>query len=93
MSVFVSEHERVGRYGGYTSTPLRGYNLSSGASVLPGAGCKYIRVQADAGAFVCLGSTSTGTTLTSTNALHIAANSPPEFFAVSTTASIFAMST
>lgn len=74
--------------------PIASYSISSlSTGNFPSAGAGYIRAIADAGSLLTVLSTSTATTLTSTNATRIAANAPPELFAVSTAFRIMCAST
>lgn len=97
MTLYVTEHYGVGnlyRQPANKNDILAAYSLSS-ASVAPNpqAGTQYIRVTADAGMYLCLDLSSSGTTLTSTNSFRIAPNCAGELFAVSTANKIQAQST
>lgn len=92
MTVYVNEYTGVygPLQGGFIrQSPIASYGLTSlSTAPFPSAGVRYIRVSADAGSLLCVISTSTATTLTSTNSVRLPANGPPELFAVSTTARI-----
>jgi hypothetical protein len=89
MTLYISEHARLGFSGvGVTDAPLRSYQLSTlSTQIFPGTGAQFLRVEADAASlFAQTTGVSTGTALSSTNAVRIAANAPPEFFPVVSTA-------
>lgn len=96
MTLYVSEYlGLINRYrsGGITPSPVTSYSLSSASTYpFPSAGVSFIRVTADAGMLLALNGTSTGVTLTSTNAVRIPANAPAEMFAVSTAFRVIAQS-
>lgn len=99
MAIYITEHygeQLRGKLGLTPSAPLAAYSLSS-ASTAPfptSTACRMLRVSADAASLLNLISTSTGLSLTSTNAYRIPANGTPEwFFMPSTTCRITAQST
>ncbi len=88
MTVYVSEHARV-RFGNagisYTSQPITSFSLTSASTFqFPNAASGFVRVTADASNLVAF-STSTAAVLSSTNALRIPANAPPEYLAIPST--------
>ncbi len=94
MTVYVSEHVSDANPRQPGKAAVVSYSLSSGSTApFPGAGTKYIRVNSDVGAFICLNSTSTATTPTSTNSFHLPAMGIGELFAVSTSFRISVAST
>lgn len=95
MTMYVTEHGVNSIYRQpLLSPPLAAYSLTSASTAgFPSAGAKYIRVSADAGMYLNVISTSTGVSLTSTNAIRIAANSAPELISVSTNYRVQAAST
>ncbi len=91
MSVYIVESARVGFSGvAVTPAPLSSYTLSTlSTQRLPGAGAQFLRVTADANSlFAQTTVVSTGTALSSTNAVRIGANMPPEFFPVLSTTTL-----
>ncbi len=95
MAVYVTEHPSdANPRQPATKGAIAAYSLSSASTApFPQGGAKYIRVSADAGSFLCLNSTSTATTPTSTNSFRIAANAAAELFSVSTSFRIIGIST
>jgi hypothetical protein len=89
MSLFVTEHPSDPSYRQpATKALLTAYVLHSSVQdvgPLPQAGTRYIRVSADSGMLLCLSTSSTGLTLTSTNSYRIPANAAPEKFAITST--------
>lgn len=85
--LYVSEHPSDANPRQPGKAALVSYSLSTGGpstAPFPQAGTKYIRVTADSGLYLCLNSTSTGTTPTATNSFRISPNAVGELFAVST---------
>jgi len=96
MAVWVTEYGQATLYRTPATfqSPLAAYSLSSlSTAPFPSAGCRYVRLSADAGSLVNLMSTSTGLSLTSTNAARLPANAAPEIFGVSTDRRITVQST
>ncbi len=88
MTLYVSEHADAGRAlrAGtmVLPTPIVSYSASS-LSTCPGinANTGFLRLTADAGVLVAISSSSNpAPPLTSTNAMRIAPNAPPEYLAV-----------
>ena len=87
MAIYVSEHPgQVAQERQAVSVPLASYSLSSGSTPpVLNAQTRFVRVSADAAslfAFTTSTSSTGGLVLTSTNALRIAANGPPERFQI-----------
>ena len=96
MTLYITEHAGIAnrREVIVTPAPLAAYALSSASTApFPSAGAQFIRVTADAGMYLSLGSTSSTIALTSTNAFRIPPNAPPELFSVSTALRVIAQST
>lgn len=86
MTLYVSEHARAGFSGvGNTSLPITSFSLTSASTFqFPQVGSNFVRLTADSGCYVAF-STSTAAALTSTNALRIPPNAPPEFLSIPST--------
>ena len=87
MTVYVNEFQGVAGLFREPAikSPLASYSISSASTAnFPGAGVSYVTLSADAGSLVNLWSSSSGLTLTSSNAMRLAGALPPIPFAVST---------
>src|SRR5258705_1761013 len=97
MTIFVSEHPSDANPRQQGKAAIASYLLSTGGTStggpFPQSGTKYIRVTADQGMYLCLNSTSTATTLTSTNSVRISPNVAGEMVAVCTSFRIQSAST